>query len=214
MPAVEVISSIVYEALQPERPPLDIPYRGDDAGIGQVGLYGPEITLAMQLDCESFIRLYPPVDFRELDFNTSVIDTLYRETRSPSYKSSVMIPAYFKVSPPKNLLKRFGVEDEHDAVAMLSLGWLQKYQPDLRVKTGDRIGYYDQSYTESSIRPHNLPNKDVVREPVAHVPNMQFEILNVYYGDYWGNSQRPLHLMCSLKNLRAPGKHDTNVNPR
>lgn len=214
MPSVESAARIVYEVLQPEKPTVDIPYRGDDTGIGQVGLYSPEIDLAMQLDSESFIRLYPSVDFRELDMDQSVVDTLYRETRQPSYKSSVMIPVYFKIEPPKNLLKRFGVEDEHDAVAMMSLGWLQKYQPDLRVKTGDRIGYYDQAYTETSIRPHNLPNKEVVREPVAHVPNMQFEILNVYYGDYWGNSQRPLHLLCSLKNLRAPGKHDTNVNPR
>lgn len=214
MAVVESVSVFGVEALQPASPPLDIPYRGDDTGIAQVGLDPNEIELTMQLDAESFVRLYPPLEYCELDLANSVVDTLYRETREPVYKTPVLIPIYVTLKPLKAMLKRFGIEDEHDALCMISLGWLHKNHPEIRVKTGDRIGYYDKAYVETSLQPHGLPDQVLGRETVAHDPNMQFELLTVCYGDFWGNSQRPLHLVGTLKNLRAPGKPDTNVNPR
>lgn len=214
MPLVESTSVFGVEALQPASPPVAVPYIGDDTGVATVGLYTPEVELAKQLDAESFIRLYKPLLLYVLDLANTQVHSLYQETRNPVYLTPILVPTYVQVEPPKRVLKKFGLETEHEAIALLSLAWLEKYAPTVKVKTGDRFGYYNDSYTTSHLQPGGLPPKDVTQEAVPRVPNFSFEVLTTKHADYWGNTQIPLHLLLTLKNLRAPGKPDTNITNR
>ena len=107
MALVEAITAFGVEVLQPTSPPVAIPYVGDDSGIATVGLSVEEINLTKQLDAESFIRSYPPLMFWELDLEQTVIHPLYRETRTPVYKTPIPIPIYIKINPPQSLLKKY-----------------------------------------------------------------------------------------------------------
>jgi len=214
MPTVESNSGFSVEALQPASPPLVVSFRGEDDGTALVAVQVEEVDLVKDLDRESFIRQYPPLAFFELDRNQTVVHTLYRETRNPVYKSPIAIPIFVQLNPPKRLLKRFGIETVHDAIALVSAGWLERHAVTLQISTGDRIGYYDQAYTGSVPMPGGAPDTVVTHEPVDRVPNFSFEVLTAKWTDYFGNTQIPLHKLLTLKNLRAPGKPDTNVNPR
>ena len=214
MPVVESISGFGVEALQPASPPLVVSYRGTDDGTAQVAVQVVEVDLVKDLDRESFIRLYPPLAYFELDKSATVIDTLYRETRAPVYNSPVSIPIFVKLDPPKRLLKRFGVEAEQEAIGLVSAGWLERHAPALQRKTGDRIGYYDQLYVGDVPMSGGRPDAVVTHERTARQPNYSFEVLTAKWCDYFGNTQIPLHKILTLKNLRAPGKPDANVNPR
>lgn len=214
MATVEAQLAFGVEVLQPTSPPVAIPYVGEDSGIATVGLSVDEINLTKQLDSESFMRLYPPLMFWELDLVATPRHALYRETRDPVYKTPIPIPIYVKIDPPISYLKKYGLEDEQDAIAMFSLGWLDKYLNGYAPKTGDRIGYYDQAYTTAYIQSGGRPDKQVTQEAIARTPNFSWEILTGKFGDFWGNSQIPLHLISTLKNLRAPGRPDTNVTSR
>ena len=214
MALVEAITAFGVEVLQPTSPPVAIPYVGDDSGIATVGLSVEEINLTKQLDAESFIRSYPPLMFWELDLEQTVIHPLYRETRTPVYKTPIPIPIYIKINPPQSLLKKYNLEDEHDAIALFSIGWLDKYFNGYAPKTGDRIGYFDQEYTTAYLRTGGKPDQPVTKEGTPRTPNFSWEILTGKFDDYWGNSQIPLHVISTLKNIRAPGLPDTNVSSR
>ena len=214
MPTVSSTVIIPVEVLQPTRPPLMLSYRGTDDQTAMIAVQTYEVDLAKDLDRESFIRLYPSLLYYELDKTSTVVDTLYRETRQPVYKAPVPCPIYVVPEPPKKLLKRFGLEVEQEGLALVSAGWLERHAPDLQMKTGDRIGYYNNEYTGSFNRPGGQSDKIVVHEPEPRVPNFSWEILTTKWGDYWGNTQIPLHKVLTLKNLRAPGKPDTNVTSR
>lgn len=214
MPVVESISGFGVEALQPASPPLVVSFRGEDDGTALVATQVQEVNLVKDLDRESFIRLYPPLAYFELDKGATVVDTLYRETRAPVYKTPIPIPIFVKLDPPKRFLKRFGVESEQEAVALVSAGWLERHAVALQMKTGDRIGYYDQPYVGGVPMSGGRPDAVVTHEKEARQPNFSFEVLAAKWCDYFGNTQIPLHKILTLKNLRAPGKPDTNVNPR
>lgn len=214
MALVEAIAAFGVEVLQPTSPPVAIPYVGDDSGIATVGLSVEEVNLAKQLDCESFLRLYKLLLFYELDLVQTPIHSLYRETRAPVFKTPIPIPIFIRVDPPTSFLKKYGIEDEQDAIGMFSLGWLDKYLSGYAPKTGDRIGYYDQEYSTAYVRSGGRPDQVVTQESIARVPNFSWEILTGKFGDFWGNTQIPLHLVCTLKNLRAPGRPNTNVTNR
>lgn len=214
MPVVESISGFGVEVLQPASPPLVVSFRGEDADTAQVAVQVYEVDLVKDLDRESFIRQYPPLAFFELDDATTPVDTLYRETRAPVFKQPIPIPIFIKPDPPKRLLKRFGLEVEQAAIGLVSVGWLERHAPALQMKTGDRIGYYDQQFTGSFPQPGGRPDKVVVHEGTPRTPNYSFEVLEDMFTDYFANTQIPLHLLLILKNLRAPGKADTNVTTR
>lgn len=214
MPAVESTSGFGVEALQPASPPLVVSFRGEDDGTALVAVQVGEADLVKDLDRESFIRLYPPLAYFELDKAATVVDTLYRETRAPSYRPPIPVPIYITLEPPKRFLKKYGLEAEQEAVGLVSAGWLERHAPNLQVKTGDRIGYYDQPYVGDVPMSGGRPDRVVTHETVARVPNFSFEVLTAKWCDYFGNTQIPLHKILTLKNLRAPGTPDTNVNPR
>lgn len=214
MAIVEATAAFGVEVLQPASPPIAIPYEGDDSGVATVGLYLEEVNLAKQLDAEAYIRQYKPLWFFELDLDLTPVDPLYRETRRPTFKSPVPIPIFIKIDPPISFLKKYGLEDEQDAIAMFSIGWLDKYHNAYAPKTGDRIGYYDEAYTTAYLRTGGKPPQDVTKESAPRVPNFSWEILTGKFGDFFGNTQIPLHIISTLKNLRAPGRPDTNVSIR
>lgn len=214
MPVVESVSGFGVEVLQPASPPLVVSYRGTDDGTAQVAVQVVEVDLVKDLDRESFIRQYPPLAFFELDDATTPVDTLYRETRAPVFKTPIPIPIFIKPDPPKRLLKRFGLEVEQAAIGLISYGWLERHAPTLQIKTGDRIGYYDQSFTGSVPMSGGRADKVITHEGTPRTPNYSFEVIEDMAADYFANTQIPLHLLLVLKNLRAPGKADTNVTTR
>jgi hypothetical protein len=214
MGIVLATSALGVELLQPSAPPILISYSGTDDQTARVGQAVVEVDLEKDLDRESFIRQYPPLAYFELDKTATQIHPLYRETRQPVFKDPIPIPAFIQLQPPKRMLKRFGVEAEQEAIGLLSAGWLERHAPSLQVKTGDRIGYYDQPYTGSFTSPGGRPDTVVAHETSARTPNFSFEVLTAKWCDYFTNTQIPLHKILTLKNLRAPGKPDTNVNPR
>lgn len=208
MPVVEATLTFGVEALQPASPPLDIPFFGDESQVAQIATQVEEVDLVKGLDRESFIRLYPVLQYYELDRQTTVVDELYGETADPVFKAPIPVPIYIRLDPPANLLKRYGIEGEHFGIALFSNGWLEKNAPSLVLATGDRIGYYDQPYVGSFDRPGGLPPGQVVHESVPLDPNyptnFHFEILTVKHTDYFGNTQIPIHRVATLKNLRNP----------
>jgi hypothetical protein len=214
MTIVESTSGFGVEALQPAFPPIVVSFKGTDNLTALVGQQVTEVNLIKDLDRESFIRLYPPLAYYELDKVATPVDTLYRETQAPVYKTPVAIPIFITLEPPKRLLKRYGLEAEQEAIGLVSAGWLERHDPTLQMKTGDRIAYYDQPYTGSFPNPSGLPDTTVTHEATARVPNFMFEVLTAKWCDYFTNTQIPLHKILTLKNLRAPGIQDTNVNPR
>ena len=213
MPVVVSNSGFNVEVLQPASPPLVVSFVGTDDQTGMVATQVYEVDLVKDLDRESFIRSYPTLAYYELDKSATIVDPLYRETRNPSYKVSIAIPILVQLEPPKRLLKKFGIEAEQEAIALISQGWLERHAPTLQVKTGDRIGYYDVPYVGSYPQPSGLPDAHVVHEPIARVPDFSFEVLTAKWCDYFANTQIPLHKVLTLKNLRAPGKPNTNVKP-
>ncbi len=142
------------------------------------------------------------------------MDTLYRETSAPAYKQPVGIPIFIMLEPPKRMLKRFGLEAEHQAIGLVSQGWLDRHAPSLQMKTGDRIAYYASPYVDDVSRPSGLPDTVVTHEATPRTPNFSFEVLTAKWCDYFANTQIPIHKILSLKNLRAPGKPDTNVTKK
>lgn len=211
---VESFLNVPIEVLQPAAPPLIVSYYGTDNQTALVGQQQSEVDIAKDLDRESFIRHYPPLLFYSLNKQATITDKLYRETRSPVFLSAIPIPIFIQPNPPKRMLKRFGVETEQDAIGLVSAGWLERHVTSLQIKTGDRIGYYDQSYNATVPRPNGLSAATVVHEPSARVPNYSFEILSTKWTDYFTNTQIPLHKLLILKNLRAPGIPDTNIGSR
>lgn len=205
------ITGFSVEAIQPSAPPLIVSFVGTDDQTGQIAVQQPEIDLVKDLDRESFIRNYPPLAYFELDKKATVIDPLYRETRSPAYKQPISIPIFIMLEPSKRLLKRFGLEVEQQAIGLVSQGWLDRHAPSLQIKAGDRIGYFDSMYVDNFPSPQGLADASVVHEPQSRTPNFSFEVLTSKWCDYFANTQSPIHKILTLKNLRAPGKPDTNV---
>ena len=205
-------TGFAIEELQPSAPPLVVSFIGTDYGTAHIAVQQSETDLVKDLDRESFIRNYPPLAYFSLDKKATQIDRLYRETRNPSYRAPVLIPIFIQLEPPKRLLKKYGLEVEQEAIGLISQGWLDRHAQDLTPKTGDRIGYFDRPYADDVSQPNGLSDNVVIHELQPRTPNFSFEVLTVKFCDLFGNSQRPLHLITTLKNLRAPGKPDSNIS--
>jgi hypothetical protein len=209
---VSSITGFAIEELQPSAPPLVVSFIGTDYGTAHIAVQQSETDLVKDLDRESFIRNYPPLAYFSLDKKATQIDPLYRETRNPSYKAPVLIPIFIQLEPSKRLLKKFGLEVEQEAIGLLSQGWLDRHAKELKVKTGDRIGYFDRPYVDDVSQPSGISDEVIIHELQPRTPNFSFEVLTVKFCDYWASSQRPIHIITTLKNLRAPGKPDRDIS--
>jgi len=179
MPTLSAPIAIPLELLQPAVPTI-LDYRQGDAGLAQIGTLPSDAQLYLDLDREQFIHMYPPLPYRQLDRTNTVVDGLYGEAGTPVFISPVQMPVLVMLEPPKKLLRRWGVENVQDGIALLSEGWMANHAPSgFRVTPGDRIDYFDGGSTFS------------------------LELVTVKFVDYFGNTQIPLHRVCTLKNLAA-----------
>jgi hypothetical protein len=171
--------TVPLEFQQPTKPRFNV-IGLIDADVATVGEYQPEITLTMENDQESFDRMFPPIAYYVLDkriTTRSVSETFYGEevdeqgalTEVPP----LMIPIEIKISPPLQYLRKFGIEELQDAIALLSIGWLQANLPNFNPKIGDRILYHQ----------------------------IEFRVETVKFSDYFANEQVPIHYLLTLDNM-------------
>lgn len=208
MPTVTANFVLPVEALQPASPPLVLVSYGDEANqVAPIAVQVEEVELTKELDREAFIRHHPQVSYYELDRVTTPQDDLYGEVAVAGhalYKVPILIPLLLQFEPPKQMLKKFGIEGEQDAIAVMSNSWIEKFAPALRPSPGDRISYFNQNFTGSFSQVGGLPDGTVTHLADA---NMMFEVLTVKHTDYFGSTQIPLHRVLTLKNLQKPEPH-------
>lgn len=140
-------------------------------GFLPLGHAKQDIEVQLQLNAEAFRLTCPEVQYIRLDRERTVVDELYNEyTGGPKYATPVLVPVMFQHNPPKNLLKKIGIEEEQDSLATFCV----RINDELGIKptTGDRLKYLD----------------------------VDFEIISVKYTDYLQSSQVPMNLIATLKN--------------
>jgi len=129
-----------------------------------------DLEFVITTNAEQFTYLYPALRFLPLD-RTRDSDPLYREKVKPVFLDPVTIPTYVELQPQLKLLKRFGIEEEQEAIAVWSCRHLNQYKLD--PKTGDRLQYF----------------------------NILFELLTVKLTDYFLSTQVPLNKVATLKQV-------------
>lgn len=171
--------SVPIEYLQPTQPVFNVPGLVDST-VATVGEYAPEIALTMENDRESFDRMFPAIAYYVLDkklTTRSVSDTFYGEESDEQAALNevppLMIPIELKIDPPLQYLRKFGIEDIQDAIALLSIGWLNANLPSFSPKIGDRILYHQ----------------------------IEFRVETAKFTDYFANEQVPIHYLLTLDNM-------------
>lgn len=176
MPTFQIDLPVEY--LQPTAPSIQV-CKLTDSKVATVGEYGPEIALTMQLDRESYDRMWPAIPYYVLDKAAprSVSENFYGEQADEQAALNeappLMIPIQVKITPPLQYLQKFGVEELQDAIALLSIGWLNANLPDFHPQIGDRILYHQ----------------------------VQMRVDTVKFADYFGNEQVPLHYFIMMENM-------------
>lgn len=147
-----------------------------------IGTSQTDIDLVRGVDAEAFHRHFPPISLYRIDRRSTVIN-LYGEPRAvtsvetppttgqPTFQSPVTIPIRIIIEPPMEELKKFGIEQKIDALAVFS----DKILVDRGISP--RIGDHLEAY------------------------GIRFELLTVSFSDYFGNTQIPLHRFSRMKNL-------------
>jgi hypothetical protein len=171
--------SVPLEYLQPTKPMFNV-LGLVDADVATVGEDGTEIALTMENDQESFDRMFPPLPYYVLDKQLTTrtqAETFYgeedNEQAALTEVAPLMIPIEIKISPPLQYLRKFGIEDLQDAIALLSIGWLNANLPTFHPKIGDRILYHQ----------------------------IEFRVETVKFTDYFANEQVPIHYLLTLDNM-------------
>jgi hypothetical protein len=168
-----IISSqiVLTEFLQPEKPQLYNPYT--DSDLSTLAYSVAETSLTRDMDVEAFVLSFPWLPYERIDRVNTVVHPIYREAKNPQYLPAVMIPTWVKVDPPLQLLRKYGIETEQDAIALMSLEWLDRHVPNFVPTAGDLLTFFE----------------------------IKFEVLTSKRWDYIANTQIPLHRVFTLKNL-------------
>jgi len=115
------------------------------------------------------------------------ISDLYGE-RPPGgdlkYSIPVVMPIYVKLSMNEDELNRFGADSPRDALVVFSVAVLidlgiDYSNPLQGPKIGDVVDY-------------------ITHDPNGHESREQWRINNTSTWDYWGNTQVPLHIVCTV----------------
>ena len=102
-----------------------------------------DLEFIIRTNAESHWLIYPALRFFALD-RARGHDPLYGEQPKPSYNTAVLVPTYVQIQPQEKLLKRFGIQEEQEAIAV----WSCRVLTDLGLDpvTGDRLEYYGTHY--------------------------------------------------------------------
>ena len=141
-----------------------------DFVITPIGTSQRDVEVLLKMNSEQFKLLYPPVNYRQLDRTNTVVDDLYAESvGEPVHKTPVLVPLLIIFGDQRKLLKRYGIEEEHEAACVFS----NRINAELNIEpsTGDLIEYLGINY----------------------------EILTVKFTDYITNTQVPLNLLATMK---------------
>lgn len=138
--------------------------------VSPIGSSQRDVEAILSMNAESFRFLYPTIRFKQFDGSDTVKDPLYGEVvGAVIYREPIQIPALVIPDPPMKLLKKYGLEVEQEAIAIMNcrLNEKAKVFPVER----DRMEYY----------------------------GIWWEILTVKYQDYFTNTQIPLNQLLTLK---------------
>jgi hypothetical protein len=147
-----------------------------------IGTTKKAVAFAIRVNEEQYRKIYPEVNFYKLNRVETVVDDLYKEavgdavydglkqTDGTTVGAVEKIPALIQQGPQMKLLKRYGIEEEQEAIAVFAASMLHKRG--IEVHTGDRIEFLA----------------------------ITWEVIKPEFTDYFANSQVPLNLVCTLKN--------------
>jgi len=144
---------------------------------GKIGSTNPigqsrrDMELVIRKNVEQFERLYPRIQYIQLNRAKSRPDPLYRERIFKKFNDPILVSAYFQLSPPEKLLRKFGIEVEATAIAVFSNRILNRKR--LKVLTGDRVMYL----------------------------GVTFEVITMKLLDYFLNTQVPINTVAILKQV-------------
>lgn len=131
-----------------------------------------DLEFVIKTNYEQFVKIYPTVKVTKINRTESRPDSLYKELIYKTFDEySYDLNIYFVFEPPLKLLKKFGIEEEHDALAVMSNRQLNNFK--ISLTTGDLIQYLGVDY----------------------------EILTVKLVDYFGNTQVPLNTLATVRQL-------------
>lgn len=138
--------------------------------ITPIGTSQRDVEVLLKMNAEQFKLLYPAVNYRQLDRENTTVDDLYKESVGfPVHKTPVLVPILIIFGDQRKLLKRYGIEEEHEAACVFS----NRINAELSIEpsTGDLVEYLGINY----------------------------EILTVKFTDYITNTQVPLNLLATMK---------------
>lgn len=139
-------------------------------GILPIGTSQRDTEVILRMNAEQFHVLYPKVRYYKLDRVQTKVDNLYNESIGfPKYDDPKLIPTLIMPGPQMNLLKKYGIEEEQEALAVMNA----------------RLN------AESKIFPHT--------GDLLEWAEVQWEILTAIFNDYMTNTQVPLNLILTLK---------------
>lgn len=145
-----------------------------------IGASARDLEFILRVNEEQFRVVCPEVEYFKLNRVETKVDDLYRESIGfpvhdgiPKYDGTITgtgikVPVKFQHGEQKKLLKNYGIEEEHVAIAIfcnrinMSLG--------IEPKSGDLVRYLGVDY----------------------------EIQNVKHIDYFGLTETPLNLLATL----------------
>ncbi len=139
--------------------------------VTPIGSSQRDVEAMLRMNAESFKLLYPDLLYRQLDRVETKVDSLYKEAiGNPVHKDPKSVPILVIPDPPQKLLKKYGLEEEVEAIAIMNCRLNDK--AGIYPVTGDLIQYHD----------------------------IWFEILTVKFEGYANNTQVPLNIICTIKN--------------
>lgn len=142
-------------------------------GLVPLGTADRDLETVIELNAEQFTLLYPRLKYYSMSRNSTAVDTLYNEAIAKNFTDYVELPIFLVMSPQLKLLKKYGIEEEQEAIAVLNVRLSNAN--DIDPMTGDLIEFL----------------------------GIRFEILNVKLTDYFANTQVPLNKVATLRQINA-----------
>lgn len=134
-----------------------------------------DINIVKKFHKEFFWRHFPKVTYLKLDRENTIVDTLTNETTNWVYHDPIEIPAYVKLSPSRQLLGLFGIDEERDLLIAFSVAILHELGlGNNAICIGDKVIY----------------------------DNIEYQIMTVHRRNYFFNWNIPLEITCTLSRFR------------
>ncbi len=131
-----------------------------------------DVEWQLTLNAEQFKRLYPEIKYYPLNRTETYVDPVYTESKTKVFiDRPVLVPVLVVIGPQDKLLKKYGIEEEQEAVAVFCNR--VNTERGIDPTTGDRMEYYAILY----------------------------EVLTVKHTDYISNTQVPLNKVVTLRQI-------------